>query len=559
MRKSCKNCQQDFTIDQDDLNYYDRIKVPLPTFCPNCRYMRRMSWRNAWHLFKKKDARTGEEIFSLYPKESPVKIYDKEYWISDAWDPMDYGRDYDFSRPFFEQFKELMHAVPFPAHSYFNITNCRFCTNINNSKNCYFVRGAGFTEDSSYLIWDKGSKQCFDSHMTTRCELSYGNVNTTNCYKTFFSVDCDDCTDIILSKDCVGCNNCVGCVGLRSKSYCIFNEQYSKEEYFKKVQELNLGSYQSLRNVRAKAYAFWLTKPHKFFHGIQNVNVSGDYIYESKNVQQSYRVQGLEDSKYCQNALTGPAKDCYDYSNFGQNAELIYESLVIGEGASNIKFSTQIFQNVKNIEYSIYCHNSSDLFGCISLRNKQYCIFNKQYSPSEYADQVLKIKAQMTKAGEYGEFFPGDMSPFPYQISEACEFFPLSDEEAKQKGFASYPIKKQSYQATFFAGQIPDDVKDVPDSIINEVIECAHGANCDQECTGAFRVVKDEVDFCKRMHIPLPRLCPNCRLYELFKLRNRPVFYHRQCAKCGKDIETSYAPDRPEIVYCESCYQKEVV
>ena len=28
--------------------------------------------------------------------------------------------------------------------------------------------------------------------------------------------------------------------------------------------------------------------------------------------------------------------------------------------------------------------------------------------------------------------------------------------------------------------------------------------------------------------------------------------------KCTNEFETSYAPERPEIVYCESCYQKEV-
>ena len=29
--------------------------------------------------------------------------------------------------------------------------------------------------------------------------------------------------------------------------------------------------------------------------------------------------------------------------------------------------------------------------------------------------------------------------------------------------------------------------------------------------------------------------------------------------KCPNEFETSYAPDRPEIVYCEQCYQAEVI
>ena len=107
--KNCQNCKQDFTIEPDDFAFYEKIKVPPPTFCPECRFQRRMSWRNMWHLFKKTEERTGEKIFSLFPEESPVQIYEREYWNSDNWDAMEFGKDYDLQRPFFEQFKELMY------------------------------------------------------------------------------------------------------------------------------------------------------------------------------------------------------------------------------------------------------------------------------------------------------------------------------------------------------------------------------------------------------------------------------------------------------------------
>ncbi len=35
--------------------------------------------------------------------------------------------------------------------------------------------------------------------------------------------------------------------------------------------------------------------------------------------------------------------------------------------------------------------------------------------------------------------------------------------------------------------------------------------------------------------------------------------HHHGKGRCPNEFETSYAPDRPEIVYCESCYQSEVV
>lgn len=589
--RQCQNCKNEFVIEPDDFAFYEKIHVPPPTFCPECRFERRMTWRNDWHLFKKREARTGEEmIFSLFPDESPVKIYDKDFWNSDQWDPMTYGRDYDWDRSFFEQFKDLFHTVPIPAHSYYNLSNCEYCTNANNLKNCYLVRGASASEDSAYLIWDQASKHCFDSHMTSRCELGYGNVNTTNCYKSFFSVDCEDCQEIVLCRDCIGCNNCVGCVGLRNQSYAIFNHVYPKEEYMKRLEAFNIGSSNSFETLKRDAFAFWRTRPHKYMHGRRNINASGDYIHESKNAYLCYRARGMEDTKYCANILRGPVKDCRDYANWGQNAELMYECLVSGDNVSNIKFCTQVYRNVRNIEYSIFCHDAADLFGCVGIRNKQYCVFNKQFSKAEYENLVHKIKQHMDAvpytdgAGRiyrYGEFFPSELSPFSYEVTAAYEFNPLSEAEARRKGFVWYPVKKQEYKITLRSSNLPDSITDAKDDLLNAVVECAHRGECKEECTGAFRIIKTELNFCRRMNIPLPRLCPNCRHHDRLQHRNPPKFWHRACAcsgaasengtyknttthfhnsgRCPNGFETSYAPDRPEIVYCEACYNSEVV
>jgi len=566
--KNCQNCKQDFRIDPEDFDFYKKIDVPPPTFCPECRFYRRMSWRNEWHVFKKRDTHTGKEVFSLFPEESPVKIYEKEYWLSDAWDPMSYGRDYDFSRSFFDQYRDLYHAVPIPAHSILNLVNCEYCANATDLKNCYLVRAATKTEDSAYLIWDHASKFCFDSHMTTRCELGYGNQNAANCYKTFFSVDCDDCQEVTLCMDCVGCNNCFGSFGLRNKSYYIFNEPYSKKEYLRKLAELNLGSRRSFSELQEKVYAHWKKYPHKFMHGRQNTNVSGDYIYNSKNAKQCYRVRDAEDVKFCQNILQGTAKDCYDYNNWGQNSELMYEALICGNGGNRIRFSYNTWPSVRDLEYCVFCQNSSDLFGCVSVRNKQYCILNRQYPKEEYFALRKKIIEQMSsmpfvsKSGQvysYGEFFPPEFAPIPYQTSFAYEFAPLSDEEAAQRGFSAYLVNKQTYRITLKAAQIPDDIKEAENGIINEVIECAHEGKCQHECVNAFRIIDRELEFCKRMNLPLPRLCPNCRHYARLVFRTPPQMWGRECMKCDKAIQTSYSPDRPEIVYCEQCYNAEVV
>ena len=40
------------------------------------------------------------------------------------------------------------------------------------------------------------------------------------------------------SMNCYDCSDCFGCVGLRRKKFCIFNIQYSEEEYWQRVDEL---------------------------------------------------------------------------------------------------------------------------------------------------------------------------------------------------------------------------------------------------------------------------------------------------------------------------------
>ena len=101
--KNCQSCKNEFTIESEDLAFYAKMKVPPPTWCPQCRLMRRFVFRNEHKLFRKKDEATGNMIFSEIPEGAPFKIYNEEFWRSDGWDAMQFGRDYDFSCPFFEK------------------------------------------------------------------------------------------------------------------------------------------------------------------------------------------------------------------------------------------------------------------------------------------------------------------------------------------------------------------------------------------------------------------------------------------------------------------------
>ena len=124
MQKTCSSCSSGFEITKEDLAYYDRIspviggkkhQVPPPTLCPDCRQQRRAAHLNELKLYKRSCDLTGKMIVSNFHPDNRHVVYDQAKWYSDAWDPLSYAQDVDFSRPFFGQYKELCDAVPHPS------------------------------------------------------------------------------------------------------------------------------------------------------------------------------------------------------------------------------------------------------------------------------------------------------------------------------------------------------------------------------------------------------------------------------------------------------------
>lgn len=569
--KSCQNCKNDFTIEPDDFGFYSKIGVPAPTWCPTCRYKRRMIWRNVRHLFRGKDDITGKEIFRQLPPESNIPVYELSYWNSDKWDSLDYGREYDFSRTFFDQLNDLFKSVPFPALSVIGSNvGSEYCNQIDYPKNCYLVFDASNPEDSAYGINVGEIKNCLDMTTCFSDEFCYDCTLVENSHRAIGSVECDSCTDIWFSKNCIGCMNCFGCVNLRNQKYQIFNKQYTKEEYSAIISSFNLDKWSKYYDLKNQAHEFWKKFPVRYMIGIKNHIVSGEDIKYSKNVKKSHTVYKSEDMKYCQN-IPGGASNSYDYTVWGEGATLIYESACTGMQTSNIKFSFDIWPSSKNIEYSIICRRVSDCFGCVGMKDKQYCILNKQYTKEEYFDLLPKIKKHMSEMPyvsnkgiiyKYGEFFPIEFSPFAYNESILFDEFSISEDNAIHEGFKWNLKNKKSYTPTIDVNNLMDSIHDTNDDILNEIIDC-------QKCGEVYRIIPMELTLLRQLKIPIPRLCLDCRFKDRMKFKNPINLWNRQCmcqveshnhtGECSNEFETAYAPNRPEIVYCEKCYQQEVI
>ncbi len=581
--KICQNCKYNFTIESEDFDFYKKIEVPPPTWCPECRTIRRMMWRNTRNLYKRPCDAEGhnDPIISVFSPEKDLVVYCPSCWWSQKHDPLVNGKPYDFSRPFFEQFTALLRVTPLPSLSSMNSVDSDYVNMTVSSKSCYLVFSSSFNEHCSY---SEGINECRDSMdllASRKSEHCYRSTDCTNCFNVLFSAKATNCSDSGFLYDCRNCSKCFGCWNLRNKQYCILNKQYDKESYEKELARLDIGSYARLSEFKKIFEEQSRGVIHRFADIFHSENVSGNGIESSHNCHYSFDIVGNADSKYVWRILDEGGTDNYDIT-VATKPTLAYEGQGAGFGHGS-KFSL----SSGDTSYSHYTHSCisgcSYNFGCVGLTNKQYCILNKQYTKEEYEALVPKIIAHMNempyidakgRVYPYGEYFPPELSPLRYNETMAQEYYPLTKEEALSKGYTWRDPDVKTHTITKRAEDLSDHIRDVDDSILAEAIGCAHGGKCMHQCTVAFRVIPSELQFYRKANparpddisgrsggLPLPRLCPNCRHYERLAQRNPLKLWHRKCMKdgCVNEFETSYAPERPEVVYCEQCYQKEVI
>ncbi|EKD79264.1 MAG: hypothetical protein ACD_41C00123G0002 [uncultured bacterium] len=578
MNKQCTNCSKTFRVDDQDNVFYQMMQVPEPTFCPACRLQRRLAWRNERALYQRPCQMCQKTTVCLQRPDGPIITYCSACWWSDKWEPFAYGRDYDFSRTFFEQFVELLHAVPHQSTDimYLTFENSDFNNMGHYLRNCYLLFNSDYNDNCSYGTEIEHSKDCVDNTLVDECELCYEAVNCQQCFQAFWSVDCINSRHIWFSKNLVNCSNCVGCINLRNKEYYIFNQPYSKEEYEKKVADMKLGTYSGVQVVQQQAHDTWLKHPHKYMHGTRNENVSGDYIYNSRQTHDTYIATEADNCRYCMWLIVKNNRDCYDYTQFGEEVEKIYESAVCGKESQNVIGGFRILES-SSIRYSMHSYGSKNLFGCVGIRNKQYCILNKQYTKEAYETLTQKIVEQMNqlpyqdskgRKHYYGDYFPAELSHFAYNESTAYQFFPLTKENIVAQGYQWYEPADRAKPTALQTEELPDAITQVNESVKQSVIACLHHGDCQHQCTKQYRITAPEFDFYKQQGLPLPRICPNCRHYERAKFMNPVQVWRRQCmctqtdhqhqGLCSTEFDTTYSPERKEIVYCEECYKKEI-
>lgn len=553
---SCEIGNHPFELSDADISAYQRFGVePLPICFPH-QHQHRFSFRNDRFLHRRKCNLTGADIISMYPQDAPYKVYEREAWFSDKWDPLSYGMDFDLDRPFFEQYAELQRNVPRSALINVGSINSDYCNSCVYNKNCYLIFGGDRNEDSLYGALPMYCRNCVDCDWTTRCELCYFCTYSKECYNSQFVFNSKNCSDCAFVENCQGCNECIMCFDLINKEYHIDNTPYSREEYFSKKARLINGGYQKQQELWQKFLQRRQKRIVKYANTINCENCTGDYIFYSKNCGNCYECTESEDCRDCR--VIFEAKDCFDADYIGKDSSLVFNTMST-DTVNNVMCSAPFTISSSDIAYCELAISSKNLFGCIGLRHKEYCILNKQYSREEYVSLRAKIVEHMRKTGyhdvrwdgeliekgaEWGRYFPKHLSPFPYNESTASYFFPLTKEQALAQGY-KWRDPDSAPRAQTYA--VPDNICDVPNSILQETLACeTSGKN--------FRIIPQEFAFYKQQNIPVPHKHPDTRYSDRLALNNLFTLYDRACKKCGANIKTTYAPNRTEIVYCEKCY-----
>jgi hypothetical protein len=551
----CTDCNASYDLSLQEQNILEKCGLrvgevffpfPPPPQCPFCRLQRLLACVNERHLYHRTCDGTGRQIVSNYSSDKQFTVYEPNYWFSDQWDPLSYGREFDFSKPFFEQFAALLAVVPrMGLDQGVHMENSAFNNYCDGLKDCYCNSNAVDLEQVHYSNTIFNCRDALDCTLCVRCERCSQLVHCTQCYNVHFAVDTEQSHDSYFLQNCRDVSECLFCVNLRQRQFCIRNIQYTKEEYFARKAEF-LRRLEEEENGLETLQREWLA-----FCSDQIVpptmnrhceNATGEYLMHCANVERTYIGLNSQDISHCYSITA--SKDCV--STYGDGMELGYY-LFAGSGSYNCALTVVAWDHCRDVFYSDYCFASTkDVFGCVGLKRKSHCILNKQYSQEAYEELVQKIIAHMRATGEWGAFFPATLAPFAYNESVAENFFPLQREEALARGWT---WKEEETHGS----------------------ETNPGADANVRIcrkTGKpFRIIPQEREFYRRHHLPLPLLCPEeryrSRIAQMSPLRQ----WERRCmnpkrretgSPCDHTFLTSHSPEKPARVYCEECYLAEV-
>jgi hypothetical protein len=414
-----------------------------------------------------------------------------------------FQKEYILTNNFFDQFQDLFKNTSFsPTYQVGGSENSEYSDMVLNGKNIYLSTISVYDCENIFYSFAtrEGARNVYDSVMVfENSENIYASQWVIASSNIFFSKYINNGYNLRFCSNCIGCKECIWCSELENKSYCIDNVQYDKGAYgVKKTQILaNKSLYHGkINDLQSNGINTWSSNVSGSFLSYSQDVDNGYYSYNIHKARNIMYMWGAGDNEYMYDIFVGWAvqgKHFYAVQWAG-NSEHIYCSIGINDAS--------------HIYYSMYCSHCSFCIGCIWLKNKQFCIFNKQYTKEERHQKVEEIFAQMDKAWTLGNFFPGSINPFYFNDTAAYLIDPsFTKEEVTNLGYLrrDEPVKVDipsnvEVVKTITLGQYEwynGTNRAINPSILNKIIMDEQG--------NYYRIVKMEYDFLMKYGLPLPR------------------------------------------------------
>lgn len=516
-----------------------------PEVLPKYRFQFLGAFWPQWNLHKRKCDKTGRQIISIFRPDCPYPVWHRDEWIEHANPP---SQDFDFSRSFFGQARELFQKCPIPHIFQSHNQNCEYTDDWYYSKNCYLCHSGQNNEDCRYCYGCDGIKNVNCGVFSFDSELCLDLINSSKCFNSLFLLNCKSVHDSAFLYDCRNCNDCLFCFNLRNKQYCFGNKQLSKEEFEKKKNEWDFSSFKAYE--KAKQFFDEMMKETAWHRALQIdkcENSTGNFLRNSKDCENCYMLSYHE--------------NCANVSFCGPNAKTILDSL--GTVGSELTFMCSLpvycydarfcfsVSHCRLIEYSAYMQNCQYCFGCCGLVNEKYCIFNKKYSEKQYHELREKIIKHMEETGEWGKFFPGYFAPNPYEESYSGFHFPITAE--RKEFWTAQPIEKIDMKTA--------EIQDIPDSFQNLTPEkekwLMEQVFWDEDYKRPYRIYPADIEFSRRMKAPLPHSYYINRIQNNFRwMPFNGELRETICAKSQKKIQTNWPKEYDERILSEEEYLK---
>ncbi|EKE29830.1 MAG: hypothetical protein ACD_2C00091G0016 [uncultured bacterium (gcode 4)] len=442
-------------------------------------------------------------LISRYPETDRISwvqsmlLFDAEREsFTDRW------LNYDFSWSFFDNFIPLYKSIKLPSTINIGSENCDFSEISIFVKNSYLsFTVVSWCENVLYSVNIKdNSRNILNSVMvwdsSENVYMSSGILKSSN---IFYSQNILNSSDVWFSTNLIWCHDCISCNWLENQSYQINNKQYAKEEYKTKKEELlkNKSWFESLHvKEKVKSWNVWSIKTTwslNFYS--ENLN---NWVY-------NYRVTDWKNVVLVW--LPTWNKNIYDTYNAGSP---IWSDMywVMAAGWEHIYMCFHNNNWVNNF-YSFLLDECSYCLWCVGLKNKKFCILNKQYSEEEWFELSDKIFMQMELDWILWESFPASMNPYFFNDTVASMFNAwLSKDEAAMRWFmwrekelkVDIPENSETVKATELWDYEWFDANwnwQINKEILKKVILWEDG--------NSYRIVPLEIEFLQKNNLPLPR------------------------------------------------------